>query len=1075
MASNTEKRVTAKMVLDSTGYNSSIKGINSEMKKHQAELKLASEGIKTFGKDSEKLKSVQESLSKQVELHSKKVDIYRQSIEKAKNKMQENIKERDKLKESLDKANRKYDETVKLYGKESEQAKKAKEEVDRLTQEHKKASKAVETNAKQVQNYESNMNKANAQMVRTEGELRRVNEELVRSNNKWLQASEGLKKHSEKLKDIGGKVTNVGKNLTTHVSLPLAGVGIAASKVGMDFEAQMSKVQAISGATGEDFNKLKAKAEEMGSKTKFSAKESAEGLEYMATAGWKTQDMLDGLPPILNLATAAGADLGQTSDIVTDALTAFGLKAKDSGHFSDILASASSNANTNVLMMGESFKYAAPIFGSVGYTAEDAALAIGLMANSGIKGTQSGTALRSMITRLVKPTKESAQAMKILGLKITDSSGKMKPFNVLMDEMRNSFAKLNPEQKASVAAQLAGQEAMSGLLSIVNAAPEDYNKLKGAINTCDGATDKMAETMSNNAKGSITEMKSALEGAGIKIFKVVAPSITNLAKEVTKMADKFSKLNPKTQETIVKMAALGIATGPVVGGIGKTITGVGNLAGGLSKLTGWLGKTSLATKGASVATGVASKGMGAMGLATKASTLLLNPWAIGIGAVTLAGVGLAKHLKKDAVPSVDLFADKVEHTTEVVTTASGELENKMVTTTTKISEETKKQVGAYMELDKGAEKSLTDLYVNGTKISDKTSKSLTETYIQMTTQIKTGMDKHYNNQVETLKKFLNNSKNITKEEQQKMLGDLKKHNEKQKREIDSYEKRIKEIMNKASKENRELKKEEQQEINSIQEKMRTNAVKTLSASEVEQKVIMERLKSYSSRITAEQASVVIKNAEKQKQESVSAAEKQYDETVRNIIKMRDETKTITHDQAEKLIEEAERQKEESITKAGEMKKTVVQKIKEMNEDSLKNIDETDGHIMTKWESLKNWFANNPIIRWIKTKTSGGGGSVDSNWTGNNYFRGGLTTLHERGEEIYDLPKGTRIYNVERSEQMVLETAEQVATKVANSVLNGFNGGTNGINVTQNIYSPTPSPSEVARQTKNSLRGLALNF
>lgn len=198
-------------------------------------------------------------------------------------------------------------------------------------------------------------------MNKAQGELKKINEELDKQNNKWLKASDKLKEHSEKLTKVGGKLTDVGKTLTTHVSLPLAAVGVASAKVGMDFEAEMSKVQAISGATGGDFQKLKAKAEEMGAKTKFSATESAQGLEYMAMAGWKTQDMLDGLPPILNLAIASGEELGSTSDIVTDALTAFGLKAKDAGMFSDVLAAASSNANTNVGMMGATFQYAAPV------------------------------------------------------------------------------------------------------------------------------------------------------------------------------------------------------------------------------------------------------------------------------------------------------------------------------------------------------------------------------------------------------------------------------------------------------------------------------------------------------------------------------------------------------------------------------------------------------------------------------------------------------------------------------------------------------------------------------------------
>lgn len=1081
MDNNTEKRITAKMVLDSTGYNDKLKGLNAEMKKHQAELKLASEGIKSFGKDTEKLKSVQESLSKQLELHNKKVDMYKKSIEKANTKMQDNIKTRDKLKSSLEKANKKYEEAVKVYGKESTEAKKAKEEVDRLSKEHEKASKTVETNAKQVQNYETNLAKAKTAMTKTESELQKVNGELDKSSNKWIKASEGLKKSSDKLQNVGGKIEGIGSKLTTHVSAPLAAVGIASAKVGMDFEAEMSKVQAISGATGEDFKKLKAKAEEMGAKTKFSATESAEGLEYMAMAGWKTQDMLDGLPPILNLAIASGEQLGTTSDIVTDALTAFGLKAKDAGMFSDVLAAASSNANTNVGMMGATFQYAAPVAGALGYSVQDTAIAIGLMANAGIKADKAGTAIRTGLTNLVKPTDSMADAMKKYGITVKDANGKMKPFRQVIGELRQKLGNLDKATQANVASTIFGKEAMSGWLSIINASKDDVNKLTNAIDTSEGATDKMAKTMSNNAKGSITEMKSALEGAGIKIFEVVAPSITNLAKQVSNMADKFSKLSPKTQETIVKLAALGIATGPVVGGIGKTITGVGKLAGGLSKLIGVLGKTSKgvkivegATKGASIATAGAIKGIGAMGLATKAGALLMNPWVLGIGAATVAGVALYKHLKKDAVPSVDLFADKVK-------TSSKEMMNYNVaskgvqTANVKISESTKKAVGGYMELDKKAMGTITKLYVNGTKITKQTAKSITDTYTQMGTQIKTGMDTHYKQQEQQMKDFFAKSKNISKQEQQQMLEGLQQHNNKQKSEVDKCEQQIKAIMDKASKENRELKREEQQQINQIQEKMRTNAVKSLSDTEVESKVIMERLKSYSGRITAEQASEVIKNAERQRQGAVDKANKQYDGTVRNIIRMRDDAKTITKDQADKMIKEAERQKRESINKANQQKQQVVSKIKSMNSKIANSVDTTTGKILSKWDKLKSWWNSwNPAPKDFSYTLRGVETKVNQNWTGNKFYEGGFTTLHERGYELYDLPRSTRIYNHEASEELVMRTAENVATKVANSVLKGFKGN-NGVNVTQHIYSPVPTPSELARQSKNNLRELALNW
>lgn len=297
----------------------------------------------------------------------------------------------------------------------------------------------------------------------------------------------------------------------------------------------MSNVAAISGATGDDLKSLTDKAKEMGAKTKFSATESAEAFSYMAMAGWKTTDMLEGIEGIMNLAAASGEDLATTSDIVTDALTAFGLSAKDSTHFADVLAQASSNANTNVGLMGETFKYVAPVAGALGFSAEDCATAIGLMANSGIKASQAGTSLRSIITRMAKPTKDVQGAMDALGVSLTNSDGSMKSLNEIMVDLRKGFAGLTADQKAQMATTLGGQEAMSGLLAIVNASDEDFASLTDSIANCDGAAQKMADTMNDNLSGQITILKSGLEGLAISLYEEMATPLKNVVKVAQEM------------------------------------------------------------------------------------------------------------------------------------------------------------------------------------------------------------------------------------------------------------------------------------------------------------------------------------------------------------------------------------------------------------------------------------------------------------------------------------------------------------------------------------------------------------
>lgn len=300
-----------------------------------------------------------------------------------------------------------------------------------------------------------------------------------------------------------------------------------------DFEAAMSQVQAISGATGSEMGRLTDKAKEMGAGTKFTAEESAEAFNYMAMAGWKTGDMLDGIEGILSLAAASGESLAATSDIVTDALTAFGLSASDSGHFADVLAQASSNANTNVGMLGESFKYVAPVAGAMKYSVEDVSLALGLMANASVKGSMAGTSLKTALANMASPTDKMAVAMQEYGISLADSGGQMKTLKGVLDNLRESLGDLTETEQVAAATQIFGKEAMAGMLAIVNATEKDYNKLADAVSHADGASARMAGTMLDNLKGSLTLLQSAADGVKLSAGERLSPYIRGLADWLT--------------------------------------------------------------------------------------------------------------------------------------------------------------------------------------------------------------------------------------------------------------------------------------------------------------------------------------------------------------------------------------------------------------------------------------------------------------------------------------------------------------------------------------------------------------
>lgn len=526
-----------------------------------------------------------------------------------------------------------------------------------------------------------------------------------------------------KLSDAGDKMSSMGKKLSLGVTAPLVTLGGVAIKTTADFEASMSEVSAISGATGEDFQRLEKLAREMGKTTKFSASESAEALKYMAMAGWKTEDMLDGLEGVMNLAAASGEDLGTTSDIVTDALTAFGMSASESGHFADILATASSNANTNVGMMGETFKYVAPVAGALGYSAEDVSLAIGLMANASIKSSQAGTSLRSSLTRLSGTNEAVMNTMVSLGLATAEtaevfddgriekaqtkvanktidmekaqikyndavskygenssqaqtaalnlekaennlqgalneletayqgnievqgynndlmfrSDGTSRALRDVIIDLREKFSTLSEEEQLNAAAVLFGQEAMSGMLAVINASDEDFSKLTESIDSSDGAAKEMADTMNNNLSGQLTLLKSQLGELAIQFVTLIMPYLKQGVEWLSGACDWVAGLDDNTKKMIFTIGGIVAAVGPVLKILGSCSSAIGGIITIGGKLAGGIGN--IIKIGGGLVSGVSKVAGAFSGIASFATGTLIP--AIGaIGTPVLAVIGV---------------------------------------------------------------------------------------------------------------------------------------------------------------------------------------------------------------------------------------------------------------------------------------------------------------------------------------------------------------------------------------------------------------------------------------------------
>lgn len=537
-------------------FRSSINAINANIKSMGSELKAVTAQFAKNADSEEALTAKNQVLAKSIAATKEKISVLDKQLERQAEKLRD-------LGQALD-------DVVKSHGAESKEALAAQN--------------AYNNQAKAVAKLQDQLNGAKAELAGMENAVK---------DNK--DAIDGLGREVEDAGDAfeeaGQNAVSFGDILKANIISDLVVEGIRkitdglkdfarfSLESGMNFEAQMSRVQAISGATAEEAGLLADKAKEMGESTVFSATESAQALEYMAMAGWKTEDMLTSLAGVMDLAAASGEDLATVSDIVTDAMTAFGMSASgyaengiaNATHFADVLAAASTNANTNVGMMGETFKYVAPVAGALGYSAEDSAVAIGLMANSGIKATQAGTALRSMLNRLAKPTKESGTAMDVLGISLQDSGGNMKSLMQVMDDLRSSFGDLMISQeefdqsflelnqafeagekteaqykaaleqliglaygaegaeRAKYAAMLAGQEAMSGMLAIVSASEEDYQKLTDAIYNCEGAAEEFSEVANDNLAGDLKMIGSVAESIGNALYEKIREPLREVA------------------------------------------------------------------------------------------------------------------------------------------------------------------------------------------------------------------------------------------------------------------------------------------------------------------------------------------------------------------------------------------------------------------------------------------------------------------------------------------------------------------------------------------------------------------
>lgn len=449
--------------------------------------------------------------------------------------------------------------------------------------------------------------------------LKATDSGFVKTFKDAQDAVKTFEKNSNSMTTAVGKVIQgTGAAMTKYITTPLIGVGVAAAKVGGDFEAQMSRVKAISGATGDTFEQMKQQAIDLGAKTAFSAKESAAGMENLASAGFSAQEIMKAMPGLLDLAAVSGGDVALASENTATALRGFGLEASEAGHVADVFARAAADTNAEVGDMGEALKYVAPVANSMGISLEETAAAIGIMSDAGIKGSQAGTTLRGALSRLARPTKAMQDTMDNLGVSFYDADGKMKPLKTQVELLKKAFEGLTPEQQQNALVTLYGQESLSGMMALIDKGPDSLGKLTKSLKDSDGAADDMARTMQDNMNSSIEQMFGAFESAAIVIQKILAPSIKKVADAISGLVEKFVSAPESTQKLVVAIGAIVAAIGPLIFMIGSVII--------------WINRVKVAFKALSESSKLFS------GL-SKAMGLLTNPVFLVIAAVALLVVG----------------------------------------------------------------------------------------------------------------------------------------------------------------------------------------------------------------------------------------------------------------------------------------------------------------------------------------------------------------------------------------------------------------------------------------------------
>ena len=1053
------RKVSTIFTIDDNDHNKKLKELNMQYKLTQSEIKLAGERLNQFGKDTDNLKYKEEALTKQTETLKDKINLYKDSIEKASSRANENNKKLQELKSTKQNLQKEYKTAIKLYGEESEEARKLKNQLDKVNEEYTEQKAVVDKNINSVNSHKIKLNQTETQLSKVQSELKKTSIELEKQNSKWIVAGESLKKAGDNISNFGGKASKTGGTLTKTVTLPIVAMGTAAVNAQVKWESAFAGVKKTVNGTAEQIAKLEQGIKDMSKEIPSSAEEIAAVAEAAGQLGIQTDSILGFTKTIIDLSNATNLVGEEGASQLAKFANITQMSQKDFDKLGSTIVALGNNMATTEADIVSMAMGLAGAGKQVGMSEAQIMSFAAALSSVGIEAEAGGSAFSKVMLEIQMAIQGGSESVedfaKVAGMSTKDFAnkfkndatgaliafieglGKLDDKAIVLDELGFSEIRVRDALlRASSAGDLfnksiqIGSEAWKENTALTNEASQRY-----------ATTESQIKILKN-------EIMDMAREIGAELLPIVKDGMVVLKD----LIQKFNELSPTTKENIIKFATLSATLGPVIGGVGKLAQGFGGTIKIVGKLSSKLGTAKVATEAVGTAAKVASGTSGVAGLVGSLGKFAIaaGPYVAAGTAIAGAGYAIYKGLKQEVIPEVDLFADKIEYTANSVNVSGQYMASGYQTTVTKISEATKNAVGAYIELDDSAKNEMQSLYISSTTISEQIKSEMTTKFNEMSTQVIQGYEKQKNDSIAQLQEMFTIQSSLTTEEQANILAQTGTFYESKKTQTQEFENQINQIINNASQQKRALTQEEVQQITTLQNQMRENAVKALSENEVEAQIILQRMKDYDGRITAEQAAEHIKKLNESRDKAVAIANDEYEKRIATITRLRDESGVISTEQADKMMEDAKRQRDGIVNEVENTRLDAIDKMRQLNSELDSQVDTGTAEILSTWDKLKRWWSGwkpetktfNAVQHTQKVK---GGFTAQAYALGTNYFQGGLTAINEKGYEVVELPRGSKVKNHLQSENMIKDTA----LKTAKALLGELNNADGEVIV--NVY------------------------